>query len=746
MPKILLAALLAVLMLTAAAPRARAATDGGHVAGTLHGRLGDGTLLRVPPRLAGKDLQRVQEGTSEEGDDAFESPGPRRTPRIPSRPATGDPAGLDASAAADDDFTLFRNQPTGSGAAEVGEPSWANAGNAVLFTGNWGAAVSPDNGLSWSYVDPRDLEPDVPSPELDNGFCCDQNTLAVQHGDTSLVLWEQITVKDASDSHVRLATYQGADELASQSDYCIQDWSPADFGFGTGTWFDFPYLAATDKYVYLSANVNKISGGFVDSVVWRVPISELDSDDCTVTGVRYYTHSTKWGTALAQGSGSTEYWAYHDATNDQLDIWALDDSTVKAIGHTVTISDYQKSGRGSAHCPVPDGTDPCQRMNDRILSGWRRSGEVGWAWNVAEGGSFPFPHVRIARISTATFTVIDEPDVWNPDYAWSYGSLAADDRGDVGVSLYRIGGGSYPRARVAIVDDVDPSWASLTMHGIITSNFGTTKNSWGDYVTTHPYQGCPNTWGAAVNSMQTSSNDGGGEQRFAWFGRERDGCPDLTITSATVAGELVFSGRPLSIDATMRNTGSTSTPASSTALYLSRDTLPGEGDVRLGVVAAGALAPGASEAAHADLPAAGIGTYYLLACADDTGAAAEISETDNCLASPTTITVAVTAAALAAVSVSPRPIHPGARLAIDYELRGRGGRAAVSLRLARQAGGVVKLAGDRATLPHAGAGKLSHVHRRLHRPAPKSLRPGRYHVTACVAQRCLTARELLRVY
>jgi hypothetical protein len=246
--------------------------------------------------------------------------------------------------------------------------------------------------------------------------------------------------------------------------------------------------------------------------------------------------------------------------------------------------------------------------------------------------------------------------------------------------------------------------------------------------------------------MQTSSKDGGGEQRFAWFGRERDGCPDLTITSATVAGELVFSGRPLSIDATMRNTGSDSMPASSTALYLSRDTLPGEGDVRLGAVAAGALAPGASAAAHSDLPAAGIGTYYLLACADDTGAAAEISETDNCLASPNTITVAVTAAAPATVSVSPRPIHAGARLAIDYELRGRGGRAAVSLRLARQGGGVAKLAGDRATLPRAGAGQLSHVRRRLHRLAPKSLRPGRYHVIACVAQRCLTSREVLRVY
>ena len=149
--------------------------------------------------------------------------------------------------------------------------------------------------------------------------------------------------------------------------------------------------------------------------------------------------------------------------------------------------------------------------------------------------------------------------------------------------------------------------------------------------------------------------------------------------------------------------------------------------MRLGAVAANALAPGASAAAHADLPAAGIGTYYLLACADDTGAAAEISETDNCLASPTTITVAVTTAAPAAVRVSPRPIHAGARLAINYELRGRGGHAAVSLRLTRQGGGVVKLP---ATVPRSRA------------PAPGSsatcaaactawrrsrLRPGRYH-------------------
>src|SRR5262249_47448861 len=156
---------------------------------------------------------------------------------------------------------------------------------AILFTGNWGAAVSPDNGTSWSYVNPRTIP-----PKIDNGFCCDQNALTVPSGDHNLVLWEQLTKKDSTDNHVRLITYQGADELTSQAGYCVQDWSPADFGFGSGTWFDFPYLAATDKYVYLSANVIKISGGFVDGVVWRVPISELDSGDCTVTGVRYYTH------------------------------------------------------------------------------------------------------------------------------------------------------------------------------------------------------------------------------------------------------------------------------------------------------------------------------------------------------------------------------------------------------------------------------------------------------------------------
>jgi len=72
------------------------------------------------------------------------------------------------------DFNYFRAQNVSPGNFNDGtnEPSVANDGNDVLYTGNWYAAESTDSGHTFSYIDPYTLGP---APTLPNGgFCCDQ--------------------------------------------------------------------------------------------------------------------------------------------------------------------------------------------------------------------------------------------------------------------------------------------------------------------------------------------------------------------------------------------------------------------------------------------------------------------------------------------------------------------------------------------------------------------------------------------
>ena len=354
---------LAALAALAVPASAVAISDAGHQAKAgRQAALEFGTLSKVPLRLTPKELAEHQEDTSDEDENARRVPTPVGVVPGPSRTASGDPTAQPsvfaplvanplAGAAAATDFTVWRSQPTGAGSATVSEPSWANDRNAILYTGNWGAAVSPDNGMTWSFVSPGNLQPTVPSPELDAGFCCDQNVLAVDRGGYSLILWVQQTTADSDGNHIRLAIYQGRDELLSQSNFCIKDWEPKDFGLGAAK-FDFSYIASTSKNVYISANVNKLSGGFKSGVVWRIPISQLDSSNCNISGVHYWTSATDWGTALAQGSGSTMYWAYHSPNSGKLDVWSVPDGSNTATEHVVNITNYATTDRGDGRSPA----------------------------------------------------------------------------------------------------------------------------------------------------------------------------------------------------------------------------------------------------------------------------------------------------------------------------------------------------------------------------------------------------------
>src|SRR3954470_20623848 len=61
------------------------------------------------------------------------------------------------------------DQSTGTQTGTVGEPCVAASTTTMFVTGNWYAARSPDNGHSWTLLDPFTEFP------TDRGeFCCDQ--------------------------------------------------------------------------------------------------------------------------------------------------------------------------------------------------------------------------------------------------------------------------------------------------------------------------------------------------------------------------------------------------------------------------------------------------------------------------------------------------------------------------------------------------------------------------------------------
>jgi hypothetical protein len=121
------------------------------------------------------------------------------------------------------------------------------------------------------------------------------------------------------------------------------------------------------------------------------------------------------------------------------------------------------------------------------------------------------------------------------------------------------------------------------------------------------------------------------------------GQPDLVVTAISNPPSSAARTTKLSVTDTTRNQGTADALATKTRYYLSLDTTRGPGDKRLkGARSVPALVAGASSTGTRLVTVPGttqLGTYFLLACADDRKVVVESDETNNCRASSTQVTV-----------------------------------------------------------------------------------------------------------
>lgn len=118
---------------------------------------------------------------------------------------------------------------------------------------------------------------------------------------------------------------------------------------------------------------------------------------------------------------------------------------------------------------------------------------------------------------------------------------------------------------------------------------------------------------------------------------------DLVETAVSNPPASVLQGGSFAVTDTTQNQGSGGAAASETRFYLSLNTTKGAGDQLLSPSrAVPPLGAGATSTNTVTVTVPGAtptGTYFLLACADDTGVVAEAHEGNNCRASATTVQV-----------------------------------------------------------------------------------------------------------
>ena len=135
-------------------------------------------------------------------------------------------------------------------------------------------------------------------------------------------------------------------------------------------------------------------------------------------------------------------------------------------------------------------------------------------------------------------------------------------------------------------------------------------------------------------------------------------------------------GGTISIDDHTRNDSGAPAAASTTAFFLSADTVLGAGDTLLGSRPVPALAPGATSVGSTSLtlPAGVSGTYYIIARADGADAVVEANESNNVTA--TSLPVAIGPDLVIAGANIPAMVRAGVSVSISETTKNQGGGTA----------------------------------------------------------------------
>jgi hypothetical protein len=483
-----------------------------------------GPAVAPPPRMLGNDATPHDHGKTL----------PQLLPGSGTLPQpVGDPAWPvhPASPAAPCDLELYIDEvvkPAGASTSTVGEPSAANLQDTAWFTGNWFAARSIDSGTSWTYVSPYTA---FPAP--DGGFCCDQRTVYIPSHDITVWVLQYSYSTTTQQGGTRIAIANGRADLQAGTGGAWHSFyfDPGNFGRPQGEWLDFPDLAFSSTYLYVSSNVfTGPAGNFSDAVAWRMPLSQLAAGGGIVqyqyvrrnlNGVG--THSYRF----TQNAGSTMYFAGHDSTTSLRAYRWPDGGNVTWTN--ITVPAWTNVGMVAL---APNGVNWGGRSDGRITGGYFRGGsspEYGFLWTSAPISPRTNCFVRVARIDANTHALVAAEDIFSSVYDILYPAAAVNARGDVGV-CFAVGSSTvHPTSAFLMVDSCRPSFLSQIFNWFQGNASPSNPDRWGDYFTVQRHAYLTNTFVGTGMTLRNGGANANQEPHYVHFGREQDQVTDRTL-------------------------------------------------------------------------------------------------------------------------------------------------------------------------------------------------------------------------
>lgn len=440
-------------------------------------------------------------------------------PELPSRPT-----------AANDYDTQYPGSPSalligrnakntianGADGSTLAEPAAANEGMRVLAAGNFDHfEYSTNAGSTWTAISPPAGPSDAPT------LCCDNEVVYDQPRGLWIVS-ALYTNASVTNGVVRLFVYR---TLPSYScSYTIDQG-----GTANNVLMDFPHIALSNNYLYLTSN-DIVSTGGQNARIRRLNLDNMA--DCVTASLSTYSWpSTTEGQRVwraVQGATDTMYFAHH-ATSTSLRVfsWVETSASPTNVLRTLTASTFANPDCRGGTTNV-DWTDSLwSNIVGFNLNGSAGRDNVAWYWNVAADASHPQGHSHGAVFRRYGLTLLAQPAVWNSTGCFGQVTTAMNERGDIGAQVSfggkSGGGGAAAQGYVGIDDEFTSGLGQFaTVTNVASGTHNRTDNRQGDYFTVRQYEPCDLWYGATSYALSGGTGTANVNSRWVEFGRGRD--------------------------------------------------------------------------------------------------------------------------------------------------------------------------------------------------------------------------------
>ena len=372
--------------------------------------------------------------------------------------------------------TIIKNIDLNSGANRFDgwETCAASGKNIVVYSGNWFAAYSRDNGETFSPLDPNGI-----CQSYGEDLCCDQ--VVIYSPQINNFIW---VMQTTSGNYVlAFATPEEIDSSAGKKWFTY--YIPSKL-FAPPTELnklDFPEVALGDNFLYMTCMLYGIFPKLTTKFAVGIRISlENISTRRGLAGAWFGVRDT-WGLRPAQSTGSVGFFVSQNSTSE-LGMFRWPESgsisRFKIPISTIPTEDWEVK--------FPDGslpnwlsTDPKfpSKISARITGLTLAGSELWVAWSAArkvagrQVDTAPYPHIGIAVIDVDKMKLVREEYIWNSQHAFAWPALATNRNGEVGLSFCWGGNKWYAHHGVGILSP---------RRSLVSTTSGVTTGAGGHYI------------------------------------------------------------------------------------------------------------------------------------------------------------------------------------------------------------------------------------------------------------------------